>query len=193
MMNQDPQLKRYTYTIEPTHGVTIHHIATEVRCMSATASFQLQLGDSPETEFATAIKYTSKNGTFSKVRIRNDNDFPITVTLAFAVGGIEDASTQFSGAISAYQEAARNVADGTIQIASGERKLIAAAQVDRLKLYVSHVAGSGVVFIGGPNVLTNKGLPLAAGHTHSEAMAGDVYAYNQSNSVTTLSTLEYLK
>lgn len=91
-----PFYKSDKWTLAPGESITVARTADFLVCLDADAEFNIQIDNSPETEFAKGLTY-STTGEFTSVRIVNPSALAITVKMGFGRGGIRDGRMILEG------------------------------------------------------------------------------------------------
>ncbi|KXF89951.1 hypothetical protein [Phaeobacter inhibens] len=91
-----PFYKSDQWNLAAGESVTVVRTADFLACLDADAAFDIQIDNSPETEFAKGLTYTAPQN-FSEVRIVNNSDSSNRIKMGFGRGGVRDGRTVFAG------------------------------------------------------------------------------------------------
>lgn len=190
-MSAWPQYQERTFTIPAGDAIEWNRYGDAFGCLDATGEFFVKFDGQPRTQFRKGLTFEAPEK-FSQVRIENRSTNEIRVEVFAAQGKLRDARLTLPADLEAFTGAARVITPSKVQVASGERKLIAQSNADRVELLVSNM-GNAPVFLGNNAVRWGEGLPLAGGSTATLNIQTEIHAYAQAAGIQQLAILENSK
>ncbi len=183
-----PSYRVFKYTLAAGQTVDIARHANTIVCLSASARFEMGVGNDPVTDFESGLTYTADQA-FTTVVLTNPSAAEITIELGFASGGISDSRLSLTGAVQANIRGGGTLTDGGVLAAAETRTKVADATAARMEIMVTNM-GEHPVFLGSDTVVAGQGAPLAAGKAIVLTTTAELHAYNQSTAVVPLAILE---
>ncbi len=162
-----------------------------VRCLESTATFEISLNSGSRLYFSSGIEYkTSGTDEFTSIQIFNVGGSPLTVTLGWGYGELNDNRLTATAALNiATPTGLQTTADQTVN--SNSSGLIVAANNDRKEVIISNLADNGgKMRIGDSNVSSTRGVELSPGQSITLTTTAAIYAYNLGVSSQNVAILE---
>ncbi|MGH1445574.1 MAG: hypothetical protein ACRBBO_05970 [Cognatishimia sp.] len=192
-----PKYSSDTWALAIGEKLLIHRVGTFLKCLSATARFDIAFGNqnqfSPETQFRQGLSFRMNEG-YDTVLIHNTNTYEISVELAFGDGDLDDNSLILESQVSVETVSPDTISTGApVSLGAGATGQLVAANSARSEVLIKNLSTTERVWVQGAAVAAAEGFPLDGKEGLVLTTSAAVRAYNPSGVAIDVAILETVK